>query len=666
MKSTLVFATLWVLAALPASASEMNPIARIARVFNDDLVAIESRISKLRARQASLADVRICPLDTGLGFLGGRPDANGKAPWVTVDLGAQFPIGSIFLVPAQHLPGSAPCLFPQRFRIEAAQTEDFSDAVVVMDQSKSNYPDPHGIPVPVFAKDTPARFVRITVLEGRDYGVQDTFALSELLVFSNDEPVSIGARVTCSWRNQMLDGWGPEFLTDARMPLGLWEGGAWSPTGGFHFPGKGTRRKPLDIVVDLGQDYPIDRIHLLPIECPLVPGVAIMPCNYKLALTPQDSDEELPVTRIRSHSRPIREITAQVIETHGKTARFVRLTCEGSTNRQSAAKHIAPGLAEIEVYSQGRNVADGAVVRAWQGENNIDREISALTDGFTSRRESLPLKTWLIEVTEHARLNREINELLPIHRSMASESEINATWFAAMAVGLTFLIPVAIVERRRHISREHVDVLRQRIASDLHDDIGSNLGSISMIARALRQDLDGVKGIGQALEDLSDVESIARESSQSMRDIVWLIEQKYDTIGDLVKRLRESASRLLRNIEYEIVSDKRDDTSRLCMDTKRHLFLFCKEAMHNVAKHADATHFRLMFHNDGAWLRVEICDNGVGLKNDHSKRKVTVQKLRDRAKVLAGDFEIASNRKCGTKVVLRIPYSVLQSRIPDQ
>jgi len=663
LKSTFVFAAWWLAVALPASAAATNPIARIARVFNDDLVALESRISTLRDRQASLAAVRICPLENGFGFMGGRPDPNGKAPWVTLDLGRELPVESLFLVPAQHLPGEAPCLFPRRFRIEVALHEDFSDAVVLLEQSSRHFSDPHGLPLVVFGKDIPMRYVRLTVLEGCNYGVQDAYALSELLVFSEGEPVSFGARVTCSWRNQMLDGWGPWFLTDSRMPLGLWEGGSWSPTSGFHFPGDDKSRDPVEIVIDLGRDYPIDRVQLLPLECSLVPGVAIMPRNFDLSLTPQDSDEATPLFRCFGTDRPIREVSAQVITARGRSARFVRLTCKNDPP-SLASKRITPGLAEVEIYSRGSNVAQGATVRVWQGHKNISSETDALTDGFTSRRQSLPLRTWLMQVAERARIDRELDDLVPLRHSMASESEINATWFAAMAIGLTFLIPVAIVERRRHMSREHVDVLRQRIASDLHDDIGSNLGSISMIARGMRRDLAEVKGTGQVLTDLSDVESIARESSQAMRDIVWLIERKHDTIGDLVKRLRETASRLLRDIDYEIRFDSRDDTSRLCLDSKRHLFLFCKEAMHNVAKHAKATHFSLSLENDGAWLRIEACDNGVGFYNANSGRKATAQKLRERAKVLAGDFEISSSKECGTKIVLRIPYSVLQSRIP--
>jgi signal transduction histidine kinase len=649
----------WFSVVLPASASG-NPIARIARVFNDDLVAVEMRIHWLRARQASLSDVRMCPLEDGFGFLGGRPAPNAPAPWVMLDLGRQRPIDDVFLVPAQWLPGQPRCLFPQRFRLELACSADFSDARVLLDQSAQPFPDPGAMPVAVHGHSEPARFVRLTVLEGRDFGVADAFALSEMLVFSDQQPVSFGAAVICSWRNRMSDGWGPSYLTDSRMPLGLWEGGAWSPSTGFNLPLPDPAAPPVELVVDLGADYPVERVHLLPLETALTPGVGIMPACYELAITPQDDDQPVTISRSEAAAR-CREMAAQVLHVGGRRGRFVRLSL---IRPWQSGDRVCHGLAEIEVYADGRNVAKGATVRAWQGDAGLTDGCGFLTDGFTSRRRSLPLQAWLFQVSERAWIERELGGLLPLRQRMSSESELNATWLAAMTLGLGFLIPVAIVERRRLISREQVDLLRKRIASDLHDDIGSNLGSISMIARVVRRNLARSKGAEQAIEDLAEVEAIARESSQAMRDIVWLIERKHDTIGDLVKRLRETASRLLRDHQYTIDCDCRSDTSRLCLDAKRHLFLFCKEVMHNVVKHAQARHFTLRIEEDGGWLCVRASDDGVGLRSHDSGCLATVQKLRDRANVLAGVFDIDSADGRGTTVVLRIPRSVLQSRIP--
>jgi signal transduction histidine kinase len=225
-------------------------------------------------------------------------------------------------------------------------------------------------------------------------------------------------------------------------------------------------------------------------------------------------------------------------------------------------------------------------------------------------------------------------------------------------LGLTFLIPVVIVERRRLISRNQLDQLRKRIASDLHDDIGSNLGSISLIARTAKKDLIRQHGPEDIAEDLGEVELIARESSLAMRDIVWLLERNQDSIGDLVQRMRETAGRLLREIDYTIECESNKTAARLSLDAKRHLFLFYKEAVHNIVKHSRAKQAVIRLWDDGDQLALEIRDNGVGLK-DATLKPSAVKKLEERARVLEGKLQIDSSTILGTVLRLTVKRSNL-------
>jgi signal transduction histidine kinase len=160
--------------------------------------------------------------------------------------------------------------------------------------------------------------------------------------------------------------------------------------------------------------------------------------------------------------------------------------------------------------------------------------------------------TWIKQVIERGRVEHELDTLKTAQQKLSADSELNATWGSAVVLGLTFLIPVFMVERRRMASQSQLETIRKRIASDLHDDIGSNLGSISLIARTARKDLTRLHGPEEIAEDLNEVECIARESSLAMRDIVWLLERKQDSIGDLVQRMRETANRLLREIKFTV------------------------------------------------------------------------------------------------------------------
>jgi signal transduction histidine kinase len=286
-------------------------------------------------------------------------------------------------------------------------------------------------------------------------------------------------------------------------------------------------------------------------------------------------------------------------------------------------------------------------------------QITSLTDGYSSEKEIMSVGMWLNQLYERGRIERELNSLRPIHHQLASRSELNATWGSAVILGLTFLIPVFIVERRRLMSREQLDQIRKRIASDLHDDIGSNLGSISLIARTARKDLVRLHGPEEIAQDLGEVETIARESSLAMRDIVWLLERKQDSIGDLVQRMRETANRLLREIHFTLECQSNKTAAKLSLDAKRHLFLFYKEAIHNILKHSQANQVSIRLWDEDDKLALEILDNGIGLPVDHNKRPANVNKLEDRARVLEGLLQIASSKETGTRIRLLVKRSHL-------
>jgi signal transduction histidine kinase len=295
------------------------------------------------------------------------------------------------------------------------------------------------------------------------------------------------------------------------------------------------------------------------------------------------------------------------------------------------------------------------VTRSHGGQTS---NVTSLTDGYTSEKRISSFSIWLAQLAERGKIERELAALRLVHHQQASESELNATWGSAMILGLTFLIPVIIVERRRLMSKDQLDQLRKRIASDLHDDIGSNLGSISLIARSARKDLVRLHGPEEIAEDLGEVESIARESSLAMRDIVWLLERRQDSIGDLVQRMRETASRLLREISYTLECQSSKTAAKLSLDGKRHLFLFYKEAIHNVLKHSQANHVSIRLWDEDK-LALEILDNGIGLPMTEGSSPASVHKLEDRARVLEGHLQIESSNETGTQIRLLVKRSHL-------
>lgn len=639
-----------------APAQTTNPIGRVARLFNRTLVEVEDRIDWLRGRLDYLAIFAEKPLKEQIGWRCGRIDEAAGTPWIALDLGREVVLSEIFLVPAQRQAGDLFDLFPRRFTIEAASQADFSDARRIHGTGRTPFPSPRGFPVRLRADDLPARHLRITFDEGHHCGLKDVCALSEIFVFSGQDTVSFGATVTSSQSVEIPGMWEASFLVDGRTPLGLWEGGLWTLSRGdcLEVP---VHQQNVEWVIDLGTTTPIDRVVLFPYALPELSGPGVVPPRIKVEVA--DNPEFTGATRIAANGErdlPVDLTTPVVLPTRQVAGRYLRILSEKAWRLGN--RHLQ-SLGEIEVWRDHRNIAAGLPVMVCHG--GLDHPIQELTDGSGSGRQILSIHDWLTQLADRATIESELEELRGRGARMASESELNTSWGAAIALGLTFLIPVAIVERRRLISRTQLDKLRKRIASDLHDDIGSNLGSISIIARSAKRDLERLHGADEITHDLGEVETIARESSLAMRDIVWLLERRQDTIGDLVQRMRDCAARLLRETEYSLVCRSSKTAAKLTLDAKRHLFLFYKEALHNIVKHSRATTVTVRLYDSRDRLVLEVSDNGIGLPRGEGEEMAAVKKLTDRARVLEGNLHVESAPGAGTTLRLSVKRTNLMA-----
>ncbi|OYV05078.1 MAG: hypothetical protein CFE26_13490, partial [Verrucomicrobiales bacterium VVV1] len=445
-------------------------------MFNSRLVEVEDRVSWIDKRISSLANAQEHSLKSANGCRLGRMKPTDADPTVTLDFGKDFPLEQLYLIPAQTEPSEANGLFPRRFSILASKTADFQSASLIYSTGNSTYPNPGISPTRFSARGITARYLRMVVQSGRDRGVTDLCALSEIIVFSGTNPISLGAEVTVNGSLTMPGLWSPEFLTDGKSPLGIWQAGRWSTNRG-DFLEISSPQESVEWSIDLGESQPIDRLVIFPYELSELSEAAILPRDISIWISDQADG---------SNARRIETSEARTSDGSGKvpviipfrevTARHIRVV--GNKAWQLGERNLQ-GMSELEVWSGTRNLAEGRpVTRTYQGSSS---QVATLTDGYASIRQVIALDVWLSQLSERWRLDHELATLLPMRTQMASESELNATWGAAVALGLTFLIPVVIVERRRLISKNPLDQLRKRIASDLHDDIGSNLGSISLI-----------------------------------------------------------------------------------------------------------------------------------------------------------------------------------------
>ena len=209
------------------------------------------------------------------------------------------------------------------------------------------------------------------------------------------------------------------------------------------------------------------------------------------------------------------------------------------------------------------------------------------------------------------------------------------------------------VEHQRAMEQE-----RARIAQDLHDELGSGITEISMLATVAGSAPPATgNGHGRPLEEIGDR---ARQMVTALDEIVWAMNPKHDSLRSLVSYSCLYADRLLKlaNITCQL-KGAMDLPDRTVSSVHRHeFFLAFKEAITNAIRHSGASEVRLGFRLVGNRLRLSIADNGRGLAVDTGARGGNgLANMQTRLEKMGGRFEIASQRGRGTTVRFYVPLN---------
>ena len=226
------------------------------------------------------------------------------------------------------------------------------------------------------------------------------------------------------------------------------------------------------------------------------------------------------------------------------------------------------------------------------------------------------------------------------------------SWFrAGVVVGLTLLV---FVGHRYRVARLlETERVRTRIASDLHDDIGSSLSQIAILSEVART---SAGDDARVVAPLDRIATLSRESVDAMGDIVWAIDPHRNTPTHVAQRMRRLASDLLsaRGIEVRFeISDA--SHSRLGADVRREVFLIFKEAIHNITRHAQATHVEIVLSIAQHRLELVVQDDGCGFDSARARDGQGLRNMVRRAQGLGGTLAVTSADGTGARLVLSVP-----------
>jgi signal transduction histidine kinase len=212
-----------------------------------------------------------------------------------------------------------------------------------------------------------------------------------------------------------------------------------------------------------------------------------------------------------------------------------------------------------------------------------------------------------------------------------------------------------IRERQKAEHQRLMEQERARIARDLHDELGADITEISMLATRAGGDAGGEEG-RRCLTQLADK---TRTMVAKLEEIVWAMNPQHDSLGAVVSYFTFLADRLLGLANIRLTVDASEDAAKVAVEARvrYQLFLVFKESLANVIRHSGASEVRLAVRVENRILRVEVADNGCGLREPANPAggHAGIANMRKRMEKLGGQFEIAAEPGRGTTVKFSVP-----------
>lgn len=191
--------------------------------------------------------------------------------------------------------------------------------------------------------------------------------------------------------------------------------------------------------------------------------------------------------------------------------------------------------------------------------------------------------------------------------------------------------------------------MRNSIADDLHDDIGSTLSSISIMSELAKTKSPEASSL------LTSIEESTSTIQENMSDIVWAVNPKNDRFENVLQRMNQFASEILdaKNIELDFTSDASLSALKITMGQRKNLYLFFKEAINNAAKYSEAKKVSVSISQRDRQVEMNIIDDGKGFDTAKIFGGNGMSTLKKRGAELCADFKIQSLLKEGTVVKLK-------------
>ncbi|WP_448248954.1 sensor histidine kinase [Thalassotalea agariperforans] len=646
------------------SKAELNlsnwPVARIRQ--------LEERRDRLIKEISQLP--RHCPIisDNHLGYHSSLNFDNGMEVSDVHQIDFVFErahyVESIALVPAFNplKPYGGSYAFPKRFKIEV-ETHDGAGFEELVNWLEQDFPNPGSYPAFFNNIDKSFHKLRIIVPAKLESSIKDHFALGEVYIWASDAQTGsieniasfTSTKVSASSRYEQPSKWQLDYLTDQDTGLGFpikeqteaREDVLIIPTIGHELD------QAIEILIDLNKPQNISRIDFWPGK----PSSNVMLPDFgfpeDIIVEVANEPQFIKPTILSAESTGEKFGTLFSVNANSQKWQYIRIHL---TKLQEINKQRILGLGEIAVYDAKGQLLKSPVIKTTGIPDIYLEQLPQLMDGYSWGRQIVPDRDWIMGLAQRRPLDQQLNYVESEIKSAHDYWEWLLVRIIVGSVVVVFLLLISAVLLYQRYQRQHL-LLKQgdRINRDLHDEVGSSLGSITLLADELaNKNENNVLG-----EDLDDLALMAREANASLREIVWHNDGKSVYLPQLLQTLFERAQRVLRGVKVTHVVPDNCPNIKISLVIKRHLTLFFKEVIHNCARHSKASELTIVVTIDETALSIEVADNGCGFDLTQSHQGWGLNNLTERAKEIAGEVSIKTKLNQGVSVKLTVNLNML-------
>lgn len=200
-------------------------------------------------------------------------------------------------------------------------------------------------------------------------------------------------------------------------------------------------------------------------------------------------------------------------------------------------------------------------------------------------------------------------------------------------------------------SKHQINETRMQIAYQMHQEIGNDLNALVFKIKSWHQ-----KNGNPNHFEYEQLEKSALQAVNKVNDIVWSLQAEKNNLKSLIDHIISYSNETLKNskLAFKVFYPQNLPEKQLTFETKKNIYLLYKEAINNIVKHAQASEVACKIVYKNKKIRVEIIDNGKGLKINEIIKGNGLESMQQRISALKGKIEFIENIPRGTIVKFEI------------